>query len=104
MVKVLRKYTDQERERYLEEYQNSDLTAGQYAREKGIPPSTFNGWLSKETDIRFGEIQMQTEENSRNAIIKPNKVFLTNTIRIELKQGYNKDFLRNVVEVLIADD
>lgn len=83
MVKVIRKYTDQERERYLEEYQNSDLTPGQYAREKGILPSTFNGWLTKETDIRFGEIQ--AEDNNRTAIIRPNKIFLTETIRIELK-------------------
>lgn len=102
MVKVLRKYTDQEREQYLEEYQNSDLTPGQYAREKGIPPSTFNGWLTRETDIRFGEIQ--SDETSKTVLIKPNKVFLTDTIRIELKQGYSKDFLKNVVEVLIADD
>lgn len=32
---VLRKYTDKERERYLEEYQNSDLTVSQFAREIG---------------------------------------------------------------------
>lgn len=102
MVKVLRKYTDKEKERYLEEYQNLDLTPGQYAREKGIPPSTFKGWLSKETDIRFGEIQ--TEDNGRATTVRANKVFITDTIRVELKYGYNKDFLRSVVEVLIADD
>lgn len=46
MVKVIRKYTD--KERYLEEYQNLDLTPGQYAREKGIPPSTLSAYLHKE--------------------------------------------------------
>ena len=59
---VLRKYTDKERERYLEEYQNSDLTISGFAREKGIPASTLKGWINKETDIRFGEVQ--TEDNS----------------------------------------
>ena len=99
---VLRKYTDKERERYLEEYQNSDLTMTQFAREKGIPASTLKGWLSKETDIRFGELQ--TEVNTRTAMLRPNRVFITENIRIELKYGYNKDFLKNVVEVLMADD
>lgn len=102
MIKTIRKYTDRERESYLEEYQNSNLTPGQYAREKGIPPSTFNGWLMRETDIRFGEIQ--TEENSSVTSIQPKRVFLTDTIRIELKQGYNKEFLKNVMEVLMLDD
>lgn len=42
---VLRKYTDKESERYLAEYQNSDLTVSQFAREKGIPASTLKVWL-----------------------------------------------------------
>ena len=99
---VLRKYTDKERERYLAEYQNSDLTVSQFAREKGIPASTLKGWLNKETDIRFGELQ--TEENTRTTMLRPNKVFITENIRIELKYGYNKEFLRKVVEVLMEDD
>ena len=99
---VLRKYTDKERERYLAEYQNSDLKVRQLAREKGIPASTLKGWLNKETDIRFGELQ--TEENTRTTMLKPNKVFITENIRIELKYGYNKEFLRKVVEVLMEDD
>ncbi len=99
---VLRKYTDKEREHYLEEYQNSDLTISQFAREKGIPASTLKGWINKETDIRFGEVQ--TEENTRTAMPRPNKVFITENIRIELKYGYNKEFLKRVVEVLMEDD
>ena len=99
---ILRRYTDKERERYLEEYQNSDLTISGFAREKGIPASTLKGWINRETDIRFGELQ--TEENTRTAMPRPNKVFITENIRIELKHGYNKEFLKSVVEVLIADD
>lgn len=99
---ILRRYTDKERERYLEEYQNSDLTISGFAREKGIPASTLKGWINRETDIRFGELQ--TEENTRTAMPRPNKVFITENIRIELKYGYNKEFLKSVVEVLIADD
>ena len=99
---VLRKYTDKESERYLAEYQNSDLTVSQFAREKGIPASTLKGWLNKETDIRFGELQI--EENTRTTMVRPNKDFITENIRIELKYGYNKEFLRKVVEVLMEDD
>lgn len=99
---VLRKYTDKEREHYLEEYQNSELTMSQFAREKGIPASTLKGWINRETDIRFGELQ--TEENTRTSMPRPNKVFIAENIRIELKYGYNKEFLKKVVEVLMEDD
>lgn len=99
---ILRKYTDKEREKYLEEYQNSDLTLSAFAREKGIPVSTLKGWINRETDIRFGEVL--TEENSRTSMPRPNKVFITENIRIELKYGYNKEFLKRVVEVLMEDD
>lgn len=66
---VLRKYTDKERERYLEEYQNSDLTVSQFARENGIPASTLKGLLNKETDIRSGEVQ--TEESEKEMLRYP---------------------------------
>ncbi len=99
---VLRKYTDKEREHYLEEYQNSELTMSQFAREKGIPASTLKGWINRETEIRFGEVQ--TEENTRTAMPRPNKVFITEFFRRDLKYGYNKDFLKKVVDVLMEDD
>ena len=100
---ILRKYTEKERERYLEEYQNSDLTISGFAREKGIPASTLKGWINKETDIRFGELQIE-DNNNRTSMPRPYKVFITENIRIELKYGYNKDFLKQVVEVLMKDD
>lgn len=97
-----RKYTDQEKEKYLEEYQKSNLSQRQYAKRKGIPLSTFNAWIEKKTDIKFGEIQIENNETTTS--IRNSKVFITDTIRIELKNGYNKEFLKKVMEVLIADD
>ena len=92
---ILRKYTDKECERYWEEYQNSDLTVSGFTKEKGIPASTLKGWLNKEVDIKFGEIQTE-DSNNRTTMPRPNKVFITENIRIELKYGYNKDFLKQV--------
>lgn len=43
-------------------------------------------WLDKETNISFVEIQ--TEENTRTAMPRPSKVFITENIRIKLKYGY----------------
>lgn len=97
-----RKYTEQEKEKYVKEYQKSGLSRRKYAKRKGIPPTTFSAWIEKDTDIRFGEIQI---EKNKESILKGNsKVFITDTIRIELKNGYNKEFLRKVMEVLIAND
>ena len=72
---ILRKYTDKERERYLEEYQNSELTVSGFAREKGIPASTLKGWLNKEADIRFGEVHFRNVEKSRNDTMSFSYIF-----------------------------
>ena len=45
---------------------------------------------------------MFSEKNAQPKMKKPT-VFVNEKIRIELKEGYSKQFLRNIVEVLIND-
>ena len=97
------KYTNKEKEEYLDEYRNSNLSLGEYTRQKNIPSSTFRGWLAKETEIRFGEINVG-EDNLKIPSAKISTVFITDKIRIELKEGYDKTLLKNIMGVLMKDD
>lgn len=104
MLKTLNTYTDKEKEEYLEEYRNSNLSIGAFAREKNIPVSTFRGWLTKEMEIRFGELNLGEITTNKSIASKPSTVFITDTIRIELKEGYDKNLLKNIMEVLLSND
>lgn len=104
---MAREYDAEERIAYLEEYKNSGLNAAQFAREKQIPASTLRNWISLDQSMSFGEINLsQTTSITKTATIVPKKptVFVSDNIKIELREGYNKDFLRRIVEVLVNDN
>ncbi|MBR2785211.1 MAG: hypothetical protein IKD74_04410 [Clostridia bacterium] len=57
--------------------------------------------------MTFGEINLsQTTSIAETSTIAPKKptIFVSDNIRIELKEGFNKEFLRKIVEVLINDN
>ena len=83
MVRKITRYTKEEKERYMKEYKKSRLSISKYTKSVGIPEATFRGWITKEKQSSM--------------------IFATETIKIELKRGYNKKLLRNVMEVLIED-
>lgn len=102
-----REYDVDEKIAYVEEYKNSGLSVAQFAREKRIPPSTLSSWLKLNQAMTFGEINLsQTTSITKTATIVPKKptVFVSDDIKIELREGFNKDFLRRIVEVLIDDN
>lgn len=106
-----REYTLEEKLAYVEEFENSGMKQSQFAREKQIPETTFRGWLRLERAMAFGEINLNqtintTQSNTMLATrsIRKPIVFANNDIRIELKEGYNKEFLKRIVEVLINDN
>ena len=41
-----RKYTQQEKDSYIEEFRNSNEKQTIFAKTRGIPESTFRGWLN----------------------------------------------------------
>ena len=58
-----RKYSQQEKEKYVEEFMNSNESQTTFARARGIPESTFRGWLNYQNnnDISFGSIELNTD-------------------------------------------
>ena len=101
----LPKYNEEQKNIWLAEFKNNTKSAKAYAKEIGVPASTFRLWvkqdISEQYEGKFGAISIVndlTEENDEKQII-----YTGSKIKIVLEKGYNKQHLRDVVEVLIND-
>lgn len=100
----VRTYKDEEKQAYVEDYKNSGETIARYALENGIPETTLRGWIkAEEEEVHFGAIEIKPSSTTIAKSTKSATVFVCENIRIELKEGYNKNFLKKIVEVLIND-
>ena len=102
-----REYNKEEKISCVAEYQDSGMSIAEFAREKRIPASTLRSWIRLNHAMTFGEINLsQTTSIAETSTIAPKKptIFVSDNIRIELKEGFNKEFLRKIVEVLINDN
>ena len=101
---MCRQYSEEEKQSYVEEFKRMDhsISVKGFAKGNDIPESTFRGWLKEDGDMAFGKIQIN--QPSTPTLAKPNKstiVFACENIRIELKENFNKEFLKKIMEVLI---
>ncbi len=100
---MTRSYSEEEKVAYVEEFKNSELGATTFARQNGIPESTFRGWIKDVNDLSFGMINLKPTSSSVPKITKNIMVFANENIRIELKENFDKAFLRKIVEVMCND-
>ena len=96
-------YSEEEKMAYVEEFKNSGMGSTTFAREKGIPESTLRTWIREDRNLEFGAIEIGAPKINTAEVLKKKTVFANENIRIELKEGFNKEFLRKIVEVLIND-
>ena len=99
----VRTYEKEEKQAYVEDFKNSGETLSRYALEKGIPPTTLRGWIKEEQTLSFGAIEIKPSNTVIPKSTKAATVFVCENIRIELKEGFDKNFLRKIIEVLIND-
>lgn len=99
----VRTYEKEEKQAYVEDFKNSGETISRYALEKGIPATTLRGWIKEEQTLSFGAIEIKPSNTVVAKATKSATVFVCENIRIELKEGFDKNFLRRIVEVLIDD-
>ena len=100
------KYSDIEKQSYLDAFKISGKTKTQYARENNIPEATFRAWVKEENNELFGAIDLNTEATPipvKTKEIRKSTIFCCENIKIELKDSYDKALLRKIVEVLIND-
>ena len=100
----VRSYDKEEKQAYVEDYKSSGENISRYALEKEIPESTLRGWLKEDENLSFGAIEIKPKISTMPKILKNTVIFATENIRIELKEGFDKVFLRRIVEVLINDN
>ena len=99
---MIRTYSEEEKVRYVEEFKERDISQSQFCREKDIAPTTFRDWLRQDKAVTFGEINLKSHEEVKpQEPVKRPMIFSGDNIRIELREGFNKDFLRSIVEVMI---
>ena len=107
---IVKEYSKEEKIAHVEAFKESGMSITAYAREQGIPKATFSGWLRLDRALAFGEIDVKPKFNEgANTSLKPNQpirktiVFAKDDIRIELKEGFDKNLLKKIVEVFISD-
>ena len=90
-----RKYSQEEKERYVEEFINSGECQSAFARSRGIPEATFRGWLNSQNDndISFGSINVNNDEVMFS--------FKYQHINIELQKGFDKKLLKKIMGVFM---
>lgn len=96
-------YQEEEKRTYLDEYKVSGKTQTEYARENDIPESTFRAWLKEENYADFGALELNNEEREKVTRNAKRVIFANETIRIELREGFDKDYLKRIIEVLAND-
>ena len=97
-------YSEEEKQNHLDQYKESGKTKTEYAREHSIPEATFRAWVKEEMLATYGMLDFNSSEtNVTNNKIPRSKIFVDEYIRIELRYGYDKQFLKRIVEVLTSD-
>lgn len=96
-------YSNEEKRLHLDQYKVSGKCKTEYARENDIPEATFRAWIKEENYSDFGILDTGTNETENTTkLIKP-IIFANENIRIELREGFDKEFLKKIIEVLVYD-
>ena len=94
-------YSDEEKRQWIDQLRSSDRSLRQVSEESGIPKTTLSDWVKKDEEIGFGEINLKPKNQEIPKVVKKITVFANETVRIELKEGYDKEFVLKLVEVLV---
>ena len=100
---MARIYSDEEKRAHLDQYMVSGKCKTEYARENDIPEATFRAWIKEENYSDFGILESNLNEPDKvTRIVRP-IIFANENIRIDLREGYDKEFLKRIIEVLVND-
>ncbi len=96
-------YSEEEKQLHLDQYKVSGKCKTEYARANDIPEATFRAWIKEENYSDFGIIEAISSEGEKSKkIVKP-IIFANENIRIELREGFDKEFLKRIIEVISYD-
>ncbi len=108
-----RKFSKEEKEKLLKKFRNGDLSYRAFCKKNGVSKTTLSTWLRAEREnlnkisaggaTDFGIIQLNAQGETSATDDKESIKFSCDTIRIELKNGYDKNLLTKVIEVMTYD-
>lgn len=101
--------------RRVQEFKQSNKNISEWCKENGINPSTFRYWLDKDKATKVKtSVELEQEEIKKQSwmaveIVSNKAVLLEETITIkvgsavvEVKEGFSKNLLQDIVKVLVA--
>ena len=100
---MARIYSDEEKRAHVDKYLVSGKCKTEYARENDIPEATFRSWIKEENYSDFGVLESGSSETEKIVKIARPIIFSSENIRIELREGFDKEFLKRIIEVLVND-
>lgn len=95
------KYSNKEKQHFIEDYRNSGLNIEQYSNKNAISENNLKKWIQEDKEATFGKLSTDTLSLDFN--IEKTIVFKNKNMSIELKEGFDKEYLKKIVEVLIND-
>lgn len=98
-----RTYTEEEKMKYVAEFKASGMSMNEYAKEVDIPETTLRDWIKVDRELGFGKVNINkplSEVTGITNMVKKPMVFVSENIRVELREGFDKNFLRQIIEVL----
>ena len=93
---MARNYSEEEKREYLDRFKVSGKSKTIYARENGIPEATFRAWVKEEQYGMFGAVEINQQEQALQKQLVKSIIFCNENIRIELKEGYDKEYLKRM--------
>lgn len=101
---MVKYYDEADKLKYVRGFKNCNLTVLDYCDKMQIRYEDMKEWLKEYKNLpAFGVINIQAQQTTVTPKIKSSTPikFETDTIKIELKSGYDKQLLQQMVEVLI---
>lgn len=95
------RYSSDEKKKFLEDYRNSSLKIEEYVKKAGISEDNLKQWLKEDKDATFGKLN--TNSMALEFSLDKTIVFRNENIKIELREGFDKEYLKKIVEVLVND-
>ena len=95
------RYSEKEKQNFIEEYRNSGLTMKEFANRNFITESNLRKWVQEDKEATFDKISTNTLALEFN--IEKTLVFKNKNMSIELKEGFDKEYFKKIVEVLLND-
>lgn len=72
----MRTYSEEEKREYVEEFIGTGESSYGFANEKGIPKTTFKGWIRQYNDAMFGKIDLRESSQTSTTQFKDQQKIL----------------------------